>query len=754
MDALSAALIQNDIVKEEILSGIKSRSKGKNFLYELYSSLDVDEEKIVGIFCNQFQFPRADLADIMPEALAGFTKENALKYLCLPFEITGKRAKVAMVDPLDLSAMHAFSFMTGLSVIPHATSRSELMTAIETCFNVSRSLSEVLDKVSSGSGELEVMPEPAEEVRDVFQSGRREEMLVDEDMLAPAIKLVNIIIREALNCRASDIHIEPGQKTVKVRFRIDGVLKSHTQVPKWMHPAIASRIKVMSKLDISNRKTPQDGAIKLKVDDQMLDLRISTLPTHLGEKIVMRLLRSDEGAKALSKAGFDDEDFVKLKRAISKPQGIILVTGPTGSGKTTTLHGILKELRSEKTNIITVEDPVEYELEGVTQVHVLEKAGLTFANALRSILRQDPDVVMVGEIRDLDTGDTAFRASMTGQLVLSTLHTNGTAATITRLLDLGIEPYIISASLQCVVAQRLLRVVCRECSYEYTPDEETLSAFPGINRKASFVRGKGCSKCNHTGYSGRTAVLEVMELSPTLKKRIAGRATAGEIKEIAQADGMRSLYNAAIEKVYDGTTTLEEVLRVVAVEEKAGTVCRNCGRSFTGEECPDCGVTEGSTCPRCSGILEMDWAFCPRCGNPKDKARLPEISSRPKALIVDDEFGILKMVELALKPLDLEIHTAQNGREALDKIAEIDPNLVVTDINMPVMDGYELIKELRSKVNTMFIPIVVLTSRDAAEDKLKGFTYGSDDYITKPFDYLELQARVKRLIQRTYGSQA
>jgi type II secretory ATPase GspE/PulE/Tfp pilus assembly ATPase PilB-like protein/ActR/RegA family two-component response regulator/RNA polymerase subunit RPABC4/transcription elongation factor Spt4 len=754
MDSLGSALVQSGVIEENRLAEIQGETKGSSYLVEIYRTMEVDENAVVNILAGRFRFPKADLSNIMPEALGKFSRENALKYMCIPFERTGKRLKVGMLDPLDLKTIEDVSFLTGCLVLPHVASKSDFLSAIDACYDLGKDLTGLLDRVASArEGDIEFLQDPSEgALEEVFQTGKRQDLVADENIIAPAIKLVNLIIREAMRCRASDIHIEPGQKAVNVRFRIDGVLRTHTQIPKWLHAAMSSRIKIMSKLDISNRKTPQDGSMKLKVGNTQLDVRVSTLPTHLGEKVVMRLLNRQGDAIALPATGITDQDLLKIRAAISKPQGMMLMTGPTGSGKTTTLHAILKELHSEKTNIVTVEDPVEYELEGITQVHVNEKAGMTFANALRSILRQDPDVVMVGEIRDLETADIAFRAAMTGHLVLSTLHTSGTAATITRLFDLGIEPYLISSSLHCIVAQRLLRVNCKYCAEEYVPDAHVLSSLHGIKSGTRFMKGRGCEKCNHTGYNGRIAVLEIMEFTPSLRKLIAGRSTSGEIKEAARNDGMRSLLDAAMEQVYNGVTTPDEVLRVIALEDKkAETACGNCGRSYTGEDCPFCGKTEDVSCGKCRRILEIDWSFCPSCGAPRDKSVLPAFSSTPTALVVDDEFGILKMVELALKPLNLEVHTAQNGREALEKIAALTPNIVITDINMPVMDGFDFIRELRSDVSTMFIPVVILSSRDTAEDKLKGFTYGTDDYITKPFDYSELQARVKRLLKRTYG---
>lgn len=757
MDILSDALIKEGIVRPEALEEIKKKSKGRSFVVEICDTMDVDDEKLARIFADKFRFKIADLSSIQPDALGDFSKEKAMKYMCLPFEKEGKRLKVAMVDPMDYNAVQDVSFMTGLAVVPHVASKGALMDAIKTCFDVSSGLGKVMDAVtSSGESAIEfIYDEEAEDtgqgkdITDMFISGEREELKVETALLAPAIKLVNVVIGEAVRLRSSDIHVEPGQKNVTIRLRIDGVLKTHSQFPKWMHAAVVSRIKIMSRLDISNRKTPQDGAIKLKVGGKPIDLRISTLPTNLGEKVVIRVLNAKESAITLEGMSLEKMELEKLRRVAGKPQGIILVTGPTGSGKTTTLHAVLEDLHDEGTNIITVEDPVEYELEGITQVQVNEKGGLTFANTLRSILRQDPDIVMVGEIRDLETAEIAFRASMTGHLVLSTLHTTGTAPTVTRLFDIGVEPYLVSTALQCVLAQRLVRAICRECSAKYVPDENALAVLPGIDRKAKFFKGKGCKACGGVGYKGRIPVLEIMEISPTLRNLIAGKAAASELKEQARKEGMLTLYEAALDKAYKGVTTIDEVLRVIAVDDPE-QACPNCMRSYTGQECPFCGKTSDESCKGCQRMLEVDWGFCPHCGKAREGTTVPEITERPRVLIVDDELGILKMVELALKPLNLEVHTAQNGREALDKAHDVKPHLVVTDINMPVMNGFDLIKNLRSEVDTMFIPIVILSSRDAAEDKLLGFTYGTDDYITKPFDYTELQARVKRLLQKTY----
>lgn len=751
MDTVGQALVSEGIIKEDVLTEIKKKAKGRSFIIEMLESMNIDEERLAGIFVERFKVKRANLLDIMPESLDRFNEKHAQKYMSMPFSVESKRLNVAMVDPFDFTSIHEIEFIKGMRVIPHVSTRSEILNAINVCYKISSDINSVLE-VASAEESLELVEGDKDtDIIGVFQTGKRMDLTAETAISAPVIKLVNLIIKEAMQSHSSDIHIEPFQNTVNIRLRIDGVLTTYTQVPRWMHSAIVSRIKIMSKLDISNRKTPQDGSIKLKFGNRLLDLRISTLPSHVGEKVVIRLLNPDEGKVRLESIGLNDEELGKIRHMIKKPQGIILVTGPTGSGKTTTLHGMLRGMYAEGTNIITIEDPVEYELEGITQVQVQEKAGLTFANTLRSILRQDPDIVMVGEIRDHETAEIAMRASMTGHLVLSTLHTMGTAATIMRLYDIGVEPYLISSSILSIIAQRLVRVNCEHCISEYKPDAELLKNFPNINMNAGFLKGKGCNRCNNTGYKGRIAIFEIMEITPSLRKAIADKTASGELYKLARQEGMRLLYDSAMEKVHKGITSLEEVLRVVTVKDIIQNECPVCGRIYTDKECPFCGITEAEICKTCGNAFEVDWKFCPLCGKAKDAAKLPELPAVPRVLIVDDEVGILKMVELALKPLNLEIYIAQNGKEAMERIAMVSPNLVITDINMPVMDGFELIKELRQKVNTMFIPIIILSSRDTAEDKLKGFTFGSDDYITKPFDYTELQARVKRLLQRTYG---
>ncbi len=753
MDVVSEALVASGLITAERIQELRSETGGRGLIARLLDTQAVSDEDLANLYARRFRVSRGDPSNIEPEALAGFSERLAMKYVCIPFHRLGNRLSVAMVDPLDFEAIQDISFATGCTAIPHVAPRNEILAAINACFHMSTELTTVLNSAEAEAGDLELVS-PGDEgdvtITSAFETGGRME-LGDDSLSAPAIKMVNLFLKEAFRQRASDVHIEPGQKTVEVRFRIDGVLRTYSQFPKWMHAAVVSRIKIMAKLDISNRRTPQDGGLKVKIGDRSLDLRVSTLPTHLGEKAVVRLLNPDDTRMTLEDTGMDDKDLQTFRRLVTAPQGIMLVTGPTGSGKTTTLHGALTEINTGANNIITVEDPVEYELEGITQVQVNERAGLTFANTLRSILRQDPDVVMVGEIRDLETAEIALKAAMTGHLVLSTLHTNDTASTITRLVEMGVEPYLLASSVLGVMAQRLVRVNCEHCVAEYTPDPALLDRFPGIRRDARFFRGQGCERCGETGFRGRMAVTEVMPLSPAVRNLIANKATDAELKTKAQSEGMRTLYDSAMEKVYRGATTLEEVLRVVSVDAPEGRECTVCGQDHTGDACSSCGDDAELACPRCGYGLEVDWAFCPRCAARSPVPALPASTTKPRVLVVDDEEGIRKMVSLALRQLDVEIHTAGNGKQALGLAETLQPHLVITDVNMPIMNGFELVEALRKKIATMFIPIIILSSRDSAEDKLTGFTFGTDDYITKPFDYAELQARVRRLLERSYG---
>ncbi len=513
----------------------------------------VTDEQVAQTLSEQLGIPLACLSKgkIDKNLLDIITQEDAEKYKVLPISLDGKDLTIAMSDPLDHNAMDELKFKTGYNVVPVITTEKAIVEGIEKNYRVEDKVYDLMKTIKSY--------EDAE-----FLKEKREEKAVNVQSLyklseaPPIIKLVTTVIVDAVRMRASDIHIEPREEHVMVRYRIDGDLKDILKLPKRVQDSVISRIKIISDLDITNRRLPQDGTSKLRLSDREVDLRISTLPSLYGEKIVIRLLDRSKGLATLSKVGFPESIMGPLIKVISQPQGFILVTGPTGSGKSTTLYALVQQIKSETENVVTVEDPVEYRLEGVTQVGINEPIGLTFASVLRSVLRQDPDIIMVGEIRDLETADIAIKAALTGHLVLSSLHTNDTVSTIARLIDLGIQPFLVGSSLSCIMAQRLLKRICPHCKL---PDEEFLSSRPGeFGMVKTAYKGAGCDNCNHTGYFGQVGVFEFLPVTPKIRRLIARKASEEDVWNEARAEGMRTMFEDAIEKVNSGITTVEEVL--------------------------------------------------------------------------------------------------------------------------------------------------------------------------------------------------
>ncbi len=500
----------------------------------------------------------------VPEAVMNLVpKDMAKGYKLVPVALVANKLFVAMADPMNILALDDLRARTKLDILP--------MIATE------RSINEALSGVHSAAGAIdEVMRKAAAEMQaeeeldvEAIGSKRREE--IDLDKLAqdsedgPVIKIVNLILVQALKDKASDIHIEPAERNIRLRYRVDGNLMEAAGPPKNLQNAIASRIKILAGLNIAERRVPQDGRFRIKVQGKEVDLRISFLPTVYGEKIVIRILDKGSLQTSIENLGLDEPTLVNFRKAIDAPHGMILVTGPTGSGKTTTLYSVLSELNKPEYNIVTVEDPVEYQLSGINQVAVKADVGLDFSSALRSILRQDPDIVMIGEIRDNETADIAVKAALTGHQVLSTLHTNDAAGAITRLDDMGIEPFLIASSVLLTCAQRLVRRVCPNCKEEFTPEQDIFTKL-GLESSGNDIlfQGGGCDRCKKRGYLGRAAILEVLPVSEAIRRLIIKRASAAVIKNQALSEGMKSLRLAGIDKAYEGITTLEEVWRLTA----------------------------------------------------------------------------------------------------------------------------------------------------------------------------------------------
>jgi type IV pilus assembly protein PilB len=523
------------------------------------------DEDVTNFLSRQYGVPAINLSyfEIDPAVVKLIPFETAKRYQILPLSRVGASLTIAMVDPTNVFAMDDIKFMTGFNIEPVVASESSILAGIEKAYG-SATKEEDLETVMqsmSEMGDSDVELQSEEQQMELAEL----EKAADE---APVVKLVNVVLGDAVKRGASDIHIEPYEKEFRVRFRIDGVLQSIMSPPLKLKDAITSRLKIMSKLDISEKRLPQDGRIMLKMNiggrKKQLDFRVSTLPTLWGEKIVLRLLDKENLRLDMTKLGFESESLVKFEKAILKPYGMVLVTGPTGSGKTNTLYSAISRLNQPDTNIMTAEDPVEFQLGGVNQVQMKEQIGLNFAAALRSFLRQDPNIILVGEIRDFETAEIAIKAALTGHLVLSTLHTNGAPETITRLMNMGIEPFLVATSVHLICAQRLVRRICKDCIEVMDVPGQTLidAGFtPEESKTVKIQKGKGCGICNNTGYKGRCGLYEVMEVDDEIRELVLVGASAVELKKKAIERGMITLRRSGLIKVAAGMTTLEEVAR-------------------------------------------------------------------------------------------------------------------------------------------------------------------------------------------------
>jgi type IV pilus assembly protein PilB len=552
----------------------------------------VSDDMITAVLSRQYGIPSVnlDLFSIDPSVLSLIPQEVAQKHSVLPLSRVGATLTLAMVDPTNVFAMDDVKFMTGLNVEPVVVAEGSVQAAIAKYYGSSREIElaanpadEVAyEKAANGNGSsgithadlvsLDSIDFDTEQTEDVEVVEDNEEIdlttlsRMSED--APVVRLVNVLLVDALRRGASDIHVEPYEKELRIRFRIDGVLYDVMHPPLKLRDALISRIKIMSKLDISEKRLPQDGRIKIKVKvdsrSRELDFRVSTLPTLFGEKVVLRLLDKQNLMLDMTKLGFEPDSLTKFKRNISKPYGMVLVTGPTGSGKTNTLYSALQSLNTVDTNIMTAEDPVEFNLPGINQVQMKEQIGLNFAAALRSFLRQDPNIILVGEIRDFETAEIAIKAALTGHLVLSTLHTNDAPSTISRLMNMGIEPFLVATSVNLIQAQRLIRRVCKDCKQEHQTPVEALVEVGFSTEEAKSIKtykGKGCSTCNNTGYKGRIGLYEVMEITDEIRELILIGASALELRKKAIDDGMITLRESGLHKIRSGVTTVEEVVR-------------------------------------------------------------------------------------------------------------------------------------------------------------------------------------------------
>ena len=769
---LGQILIESKVIQpEQLEQALKLQGQLHQPLGRLLVSQGfATEEQIATALATKFGIPYVRLASAVvdPKALELVPHAMAEKYTICPLSLEEKALLLVMADPLNLDAVKDVEFHASLRVRQAISTPTEVKDAIARCYAFEETLGPLVHNLEEGV-EVKLSSSEPLDTDGVLDLKKSE--------TTPITKMVNLLIREAIKARASDIHIEPSVGESTVRNRVDGILRDVLAMPKWIHAGVVSRLKILGGLDIAERRLPQDGRIKVRYGERTLDLRVSTLPTHYGEKVVLRLLDPVRDLLSLEHVGLEPMQRQLLEAALAQPQGAILVTGPTGSGKTSTLYAAICHLKSSAINIVSIEDPIEFQIKGVNQVQVNERAGLTFASSLRSVLRQDPDVIMVGEIRDQETAEIAFQASMTGHLVLSTLHTNDAISAIARLLDLGIEPFLVASSVTLIVAQRLLRRLCSHCREAYQPSDDVVRRLRLTDAPTAIFRGKGCSSCQGTGFLGRVGVYEFLPIDATMRDLIAKRASEGTLRREANAKGFVSLIEAAAAKIPTGLTSPDEVIRAVLADEGVQDHCGRCGEKIEADFaiCPACQAVLKPQCPSCRQDLLPEWKICPFCSasvageagltvkpvvSPVERtdtahkaASPPTGNKRVKILVVDDEEDVRRIVAIALRqlPFPAEILTAGSGMEALKAVEAEQPSLVILDLMMPQMDGLEVCRRLRENVKTTFIPILMLTARGESETKTKAFLVGTDDYLMKPFEINELNARVGRLVRRTYG---
>jgi type IV pilus assembly protein PilB len=644
---IGECLIQAGLITEEDLRNalVEHKRTGERLGVVLVRMNLATEKQIAKALAFQLGFPYANLAENPPDPIAVvlIPKEVALKRVCVAVGLEKNLLTVAMSDPLLFSLVQDLEFQTGYRIKQVVATRGDIVDAIQTCYPDKA----LAIRTAQPAGELAIS-KPASTTREKSGTGtdagsdtalaRRVEEEVFEPVAglkerseaAPIIDLVDLVVKSAIKSKASDVHVEPMEKGVLIRHRLDGLLKEVMDLPKWVHEGLIARLKIMAGMDIAEKRLPQDGRLRSSAEDgSEVDFRVSTLRTLFGEKVVMRVLDHRKGVPSLEEIGMSAAALEEVRAFLRHQHGMILVVGPTGSGKTTTLSSSLRAVQSEKTNIITIEDPIEYQIPGVNQTQINDKIKLTFASALRSILRQDPDVILLGEIRDGETAKIAMQAAQTGHLVLSTLHTDDAPSVVTRLQDIGAEPFVIASALVGVVAQRLVRRLCVHCRRQYTPPPEVLRSLNIADADAAsipFYKSVGCDQCNHTGYRGRIGIYEVMRVTDKLRRLIAARATEDQIRDAAVAGGMITLGEDGLAKVKSGVTTPEELLRVVTEVREMRTLCPGCG-SAVGVDfnaCPACGKRIGGGCPHCGRALQPGWNFCPYCTRSTSEKRVPK----------------------------------------------------------------------------------------------------------------------------------
>jgi type II secretory ATPase GspE/PulE/Tfp pilus assembly ATPase PilB-like protein/ActR/RegA family two-component response regulator len=727
------------MITPEAVAALRATAESTSTLWELTTTKGyATDDQILAVMSKRCRVPvvespkpEAKVKEVIPEAVAR-------RYHVVPLRATDSILEVATANPFDMDAEKGLAFASGREVRMQLLSPGRIAALTDEIYRPENVIDKLLEGME-GTSEVETLEEQAP--ADEFQ------VSAEEASQRPVVRLVDLILSEGILSRASDIHIEPEEGGFAVRYRIDGVLRQVMKIPRAAGFPLVSRIKIISSLDIADRLRPQDGRARVAVNGVPVDLRVSTLPASLGEKVVIRILDSRATVLSLDALGLNPDELAAFKALLDHREGIILVTGPTGSGKTTTLYSAIRSIQSGKTNIVTVEDPVEYRIQGIVQVQVHEKAGLTFASALRSILRQDPDVVLVGEVRDRDTAQIAVQASLTGHLVLSTLHTNDASNAVTRLVDIGIEPYKIAASLRGVVAQRLMRKLCPTCKEVWVESvPERLEKW--VPRGTPLYRAVGCSDCAMTGYHGRFSIVEVLTVTPDVERLIGAGATADRLAEAAHAGGMGGLWGSGLAHILRGESSLDELMRVVDVpfaEAEGGEAVLTAPAGAAAPPPP----SGSRRAPAAAGVAGSRDEAAGTFDLLDNLVAGPKVTRlKRKVLLVDDEDSLRRVMKDLLEREGYIVSEARDGVQALDQVDRTGPDVVVLDLNIPGLDGYGVLSHLRSRPATADIPVVVLTAKGDEDNEVRVFELGADDFLTKPFRARALSARLDAVLGR------
>lgn len=736
---------QGVITEEQLIEALARQKESKDLrLGELLVKLgNISDVTVAHALAKQFALDYNDPLEekVDKDLLALVPRQQAIKNKILPLRRTDSgKLQVAMVDPQNLSAINDLQFQLKGDIQPVVAALSRLSQAIDVYYGFEDQAARVLKDAAPKNIEKQreaAIALDAEQIEGRLKEGGHE----------PYVDLVSMMILHAVERDATDLHLEPQTDGLRVRIRIDGMLQDMLKLPSWSARPLVSRIKVIGKLDVAQRREPQDGKVAVSIGGRRVDLRISAIPSQFGENVVLRLLNPEMLSCDLIELGWNEAILSKYFKMIAKPRGMVLCVGPTGSGKTTTLYSTIHRLLSDTTSIVTIEDPIEYTLDGIVQFEVEHNSRLTFATIIPKLLRQDPDVMVVGEIRDSDTAKAAVQATTTGHLVLSSLHTGQTTSSIMRLLELGISSQVLSDILNGIVAQRLVRRVCPKCSIVGPPEKEDLQRLDiepqDLGDKCRRV-GPGCADCLFTGYRGRIGVFEVFTPDEELQALIQAGASEKVLWRTARKNGMRTLLEDALQKVSDGITTLEEVARMIPVNpwtDKASkdTIDRERRALKAAASAPDeAPAEEEATAGQAAATEEA----------PESGGEPAPSTTRPTVMVVDDAEEILRLVWATLED-SYELVLASDGEEAMELVTQVMPDLMVLDVMMPKLDGYEVCEKMKANPKTADMPILILSARSEKNYVKEGLRLGADDYLPKPFDPEELELRVKALLRRS-----